>query len=155
MACAIIEKTLGFEPPSETTAPSFYPFILTSLWMRLALFFITCSLVFSALIFILYLIQVLSRLSTRDSSYCSFSAGACMSSTNHSLVIFLAPMLAFPSCSTRAPGIVRSRMLPKRVGDRRHLWFTPTVVLNNSSVLPFIWLTLTRSLFVELLNGTI
>ena len=72
VACAILERTSGLEPSSETTAPrylklvtvpTFCPFTFISLWMPLALFVI--SLVFSALISILYLVQVLSRLSTR------------------------------------------------------------------------------------------
>ena len=50
-------------------------------------------LVFLALIYILYLVQVLSRLSTRASTSCSSSARASMSSTNRKLVIFLPPML--------------------------------------------------------------
>ena len=66
MACMILEPMSGFEPLSQTTAPrylkivrvsSFCSFTLISLWMPLALFFI--SLVFSAFIPILYLVQVL------------------------------------------------------------------------------------------------
>ena len=106
VACAILGRTSGLEPSSETTAPrylklvtvpNFCPFTFTSLWMPLALFVI--SLVFSALISILYLVQVLSRLSTKASSSCSSSASASMSSANRRLVIFLPPMLTFPSCS--------------------------------------------------------
>ena len=72
VACAILERTSGLEPSSETTAPrylklvtvpNFCPFTFISLWMPLALFVI--SLVFSVLISILYHVQVLSRLSTR------------------------------------------------------------------------------------------
>ena len=57
MALAILERTSGFEPSYETTAPrylklvrvpSFCAFTLISLWMSLALFVI--SLVFSELI---------------------------------------------------------------------------------------------------------
>ena len=56
VACAILERTAGLEPSSETTAPrylklvavpNFCPFTFISLWMPLALFVI--SLVFSAL----------------------------------------------------------------------------------------------------------
>ena len=77
VACAILERTSGLEPSSETTAPrylklvtvpNFCPLTFISLWMSLVLFVI--SLVFSALISILYLVQVLSRLSTRASSSC-------------------------------------------------------------------------------------
>ena len=105
VACAILEKTSGLEPSSETTAPrylklvivpNFCPFIFISLWMPFTLFVI--SLVFSALISILYLVQVLSRLSTWASSSCISSARASMSLANRRLVIFLPPMLTFPSC---------------------------------------------------------
>ena len=149
MACAILEKTSGLEPSSETTAPrysklvtvpNFCPFTLISLWMPLALFVI--SLVYSALISILYLVQVLSRHSTRASSSCCSSARASMSSANRRLVIFLPPMLTFPSCSSRASDMIRSRKMLKRVGDRRHPCQTPTVVLNHSPMLPFIWTAL-------------
>ena len=60
VACAILERTPGLEPSSETTAsrylkpataPNFCPLTLIPLWMPLALFVI--SLVFSALISIL------------------------------------------------------------------------------------------------------
>ena len=149
VACSILERTSGLEPLSETTAPrylklvtvpSFCPFTFISLWMPLALFVI--SLVFSALISILYLVQVLSRLSTRASSSCSSSARASMSSANRRLVIFLPPTLTFPSCSSRASDMIRSRKMLKRVGDRRHPCLTPTVVLNHSPMLPFIWTAL-------------
>ena len=145
VACAIHERTSGFGPSSETiaprylklvTVPNFCPFTFISLWMPLVLFVI--SLVFSALISILYLVQVLSRLSTRASSSCSFSARASMSSANRRLVIFLPPMLTFPSCSSRASDMICSRKMLKEVGDRRHHCHTPTVVLNHSPMLPFI-----------------
>ena len=118
---------------------AFCPFTFISLWMPLALFVI--SLVFSALISILYLLQVLSRLSTRASSSYSSSARASMSSANRRLVMLLPPMLTFPSCSSRASDMIRSRKMLKRVGDRRHPCLTPTVVLNHSPVLPFIKLS--------------
>ena len=72
VACAILERTSGFEPSSETiaarylkivTVPSFCLLTLISVYMLLVLFVI--SLVFSALISVLYLVQVLLRLSTR------------------------------------------------------------------------------------------
>ena len=146
VACAILERTSGLEPSSETTArrylklvtvPNVCPFTSIYRWMPLALFAI--SLVFSALISILYLVQVLSRLSTRASSSCSSSARVSMSSANRRLVIFLPPMLTFPSCSFRASAMIRSRKMLKRVGDRRHPCLTPTIVLNHSPILPFIW----------------
>ena len=87
VACAILERTSGLEPSSETTAPrylklvtvpNFCPVTLISLWLSFALF--VTSLVFSALIYNLYLVHVLSRLSIRASSSCSSSARASMSS---------------------------------------------------------------------------
>ena len=81
VACAITERSS--EPLSKTTTPkylelitvlSFCPFTFISLWMPLALFVI--RLVFSALMSTLYLVQVLSRLSTRVPSSCSSSARA-------------------------------------------------------------------------------
>ena len=149
VACAILERTSGLEPSSETTAPRYFklvtvpnfcPFTFISLWMPLALFVI--SLVFSALISILYLVHVLSRLSTRAFSSCSSSARASMSSANRRLVIFLPPMLTFPSCSSRASDMIRSIKMLKRVGDRKHPCLTPPVVLNYSPMLPFIWAAL-------------
>ena len=83
VACAILERTSALEPSSETTAPRYlklvtvsnlFHFTFISLWMPLALFVI--SLVFSALISTLYLVQVLSRLSARASRSCSSSARA-------------------------------------------------------------------------------
>ena len=149
VACAILERISGLEPSSETTAPrylklgtvpNFCPFTFISLWMPLALFVI--SLVFSALISILYLVQVLSRLSTRASSSYSSSARAYMSSANRRLAIFLPPMLTYPSCSSGASDMIHSRKMLKRVGDRRHPCLTPTVVLNHSHLLPFMWTAL-------------
>ena len=145
VACATLQRTSGLEPLSELivprylklfTVPSFCPLTFISLWMPLALFVI--SLVLSALISNIYLVQVLSRLSTRAFSSCSFSARASMPSANRRLVIFLQPMLIFSSCSSRASDMIRSRKMLKRVGDRRHLCSTPIVVLNHSPMLPFI-----------------
>ena len=149
VACAILERTSGLKPSSETTTPrylklvpvpNFCPFTFISRRMPLALFVI--SLVFSALISILYLEQVLSRLSTRASSSCSSSARASVSSANRRLVIFQPPMLTFPSSSSTASDMIRSRKMLKRVGERRHPCLTPTVVLNHSPMLPFIWTAL-------------
>ena len=83
VACAIITRTSGCEPSSKTIAPrylklvtvaSFCPVTLITLWVLLALFVI--SLVFSARTssYILYFEGVISRLSTRASSFCSSSA---------------------------------------------------------------------------------
>ena len=141
-ACEILERISGFEPLPETTprymmlvtVPSCFPFTFISLWMPSALFVI--SLVFSALISILYPVQVLSRLSTRASSFCSSSAKASMSSANQ-LVVFLPPMLTVPSCSFSAHDLFYNKML-KRVGDRKQPCLSSTVVLNHSPMLPVI-----------------
>ena len=108
--------------------------------MPLALFVI--RFLYSALISILYRVQILSRLSTRASSSCSSSARASMSSANHRLVMVLLPMHTFPTCTSRASDMILSRKILKRVGERRHSCLTPTVVLNHSPVLPFIWTAL-------------
>ena len=100
VACAILERTSGFQSSSETIAPrylrlvtvqSFFPLTLISLWKPLALFVI--SFVFSAIISILYLVQVLLRLSTRASSSCSSSARASMSLAKCRLVMVLPSIL--------------------------------------------------------------
>ena len=75
------------------TVHMFCPFILISFRMSLALFVI--CMVFSALIFILNLVQILSRLSNRASRSCSSSARASMPSANRRLVIFLSPKQTF------------------------------------------------------------
>ena len=116
VACATLETISGLAPSSETTAqgylkrvtgPSFCHFTFISLFMPLALFVI--SLVFSlAPIFILYMAQVLSRLSTRASSSFSSSATVSMSSANRRLVIFLPPMLTFITCYFRVPEMICS-----------------------------------------------
>ena len=41
--------------------------------------------------------------------------------------------------------MIRLRKMLKRVGDRRHPCLTPTVVLNHSPMLPFIWTALVAS----------
>ena len=143
VAYAILERTSDSEPSSEATAPrylkfvtapNFCPFTVISLWTPLALFVI--SLVFSDLSSILYLVQALSRLSTRASSSCSSS------SVNRRLVIFLPPMLTFSLCSSKASDMIRSKKILRRVGGRSHPCLTPTVVLNHSPMRPFIWTAL-------------
>ena len=105
VGCAILEKTVGFEPLSETiatsylklvTVRSFCPLTLISLWKPLAQFVI--SLVFLALISILYLVHAWARLSTRAFRSSSSSASASMSSVNRRLGTFFPLMLTFPSC---------------------------------------------------------
>ena len=149
MACAIIERTSGLELSSVTTTPRylklvtvlcFCPFTFISLWMPSALF--VNSSVFSALIFILLLVQVLSRYSTKTSSSCLSSARASMSSANFRFVIFLPHMLTYSSCSSRASDLIRLRTMLTRMSDRRHLCLTPTVVLNHAHMPQFIWTAL-------------
>ena len=65
-----------------------------------------------------------------------------MLSAKYRLLIFLLPMLSCSSCSSRALDMIHLRKMLKRVGDRRHLYLTQTVVLNHSSMLPFIWTAL-------------
>ena len=65
-----------------------------------------------------------------------------MSPENRRLVTFLPLMLNFPSCSSRASDKTRSRNILKRVGERGHPCLTPTVALNHSPMLPFIWTAL-------------
>ena len=86
VVCAILTGTSGFESSSETTYPryfklsSFRTLTLISLWMSVVLFVISWT--FSALIFILYIVQVLPRHSTRASNSCFLSSRAPMSA-NH------------------------------------------------------------------------
>ena len=149
VACAILERTSGLEPSSETTAPRYlklgYSAQLLSFYLYLSLDAIgTVCHPFGLLCTDLHLIPCagLSRLSTRASSSCFSSSRASMSSANRRLVIFLPLMLTFPSCSSRASDMIRSRKMLKRVGDRRHHCLTPTVVLNHSPTPPFIWTAL-------------
>ena len=54
------------------------------------------------------------------------------------LVMVLPPMLTFPSCSFRAPEIILSRKLLKRVGEKKKLYRTPTIVLYCHSSEPHL-----------------
>ena len=144
----------GLEPSAETTSPRYLytqllPFHLYLSLDAMTLFVI--SLVFLALISILYLVQVLSILSTGASSSCSSATRTSVSSAYSKIIIFLVPMLTFPSYSSRASDMIHSRNMMKRVGDNRHLWLTPTVALNHSHAA--IHLDCTCTLVVELLNG--
>ena len=116
VTCAILQRDFDLEPSSEITAPrysklvtvpNFCHFTFISLWMPRVL--IVISLVFSALMSIIHLVQVLSRLSTRASSSCSSSARTSVPSANRRLVIYLRPMLLFSSCSHRASDMIRSK----------------------------------------------
>ena len=146
VAYLTLETAFGFEPSSEATAPSykylkhvtipsFCLFALISLWTPLVLFGI--SLVFSALIYILYLVQVLLSLSTTIGllvSSLSLLERLCHRQSGN----ISAPVLTFPSCSSRASDMILSRNMLKRAGDRRHPCLTPNVVLNHSPMLQFM-----------------
>ena len=105
VTCPILEKASGLRyhlrqlfrciwSLSQYIQP--LPFYLDLPVDALALFVI--CFVSSALISILHLVQILSRFSTRASNSYSSSAGASMSLANHRLVIFLPPILTFPTC---------------------------------------------------------
>ena len=51
-------------------------------------------------------------------------------------------MPTFPSYFSRASDMIHFIKTLKRMGDRRHPRLTPTVVLNHSPILPFIWTAL-------------
>ena len=140
---AILERISGFDPSLDVSAPrylkfytpsSLWPFILISLWQPFGLFVIT--FVLFGPISILYLVVVLSRRSSRTPASSSSSAFTPMSSANRKLVMSHPPMLTLPSWSSNASHMILSRKMLKRVGERRHLCRTPTVVLNHSPVLP-------------------
>ena len=159
VACAILERTSGLEPSSETTAPrylklvtvpNFCPFTFISLWMPLALFVI--SLVFSALISILYLVQVLSRLSTRASRSCSSSPRATMSSANRRLLNISAAYANLPIMFFQG---IRHDPFEKNVEEGG--WQKTSLPYSDCCSEPFsyaaIHLDCTCSLVIELLNG--
>ena len=107
VACSIPERTSGFETSSETTVPRYMELDTVPSFCLGAI-----SAVFhqfgrpSALISILYLVRLLSRLSP---SSCSSSARALMLSTNRRLVIFLPPMVAHKAaCHTRSKAFLKS-----------------------------------------------
>ena len=137
VACAILERTSGFELSFETMAPRslFQASTLISVWMPLALLLLVSSFQH---IFILYPVQVLSRPITKTSRSCSSSARASILLANRRLVMVLPPMLTFLSRSYRASDTILSRKMLKSVRERRHLCLTPTVVLHHSPVLPYI-----------------
>ena len=143
MACAILARTSGLEPSSETTAPRYLklvtvPFPPFYLYLFLDAIGVVCHQ-FGLLGTDTYLIPCAGFVETL---YCSSSARPSMSSANRRLVIFLPPMLTFQSCSFRASDMIRSRKMLKRVGYRRHPCLTPTVVLNHSPMLLFTWTAL-------------
>ena len=87
----------------------------------------------------LYLVQVLSKLSTRASSSCSPSARAPISSANRRLGNISAAYATLPIMVFQGIRHDPFEKILNRVGDRRYSCLTPTVVLNHSPMLPFIW----------------
>ena len=59
-----------------------------------------------------------------------------MSSAKRNVIISRPPMLTLPSWSSNASHMILSRKMLKKVGESRHPYRTPTVVLNQSPVLP-------------------
>ena len=107
---AILERISGFDPSLEMIAPRYLkfsissslgPFILISLWKPFGLFVIT-FVFFSGTISILYLVVVVSRLSTRTPASSSSSAFTTMQSAKRKLVISRPPILTLPSWSSNA-----------------------------------------------------
>ena len=132
----------GFDPLLEMIAPRYFkfstsstlwPFILISLWKRFGLFVMT--FVLSGPISVLYLVVVLSRQSTRTPASSFSSAFTTMPFAKRKLVISRPPMLTLPSWSSNASHMILSRKMLKWVDESRHSCWTPTVVLNHSSVL--------------------
>ena len=140
---AILERISGFDPSLEMIAPrylqfstssSLWPFILISLWKLLGLFVII--FVLSGPIPILYLMVVVSGRLNRTPVSSSSSAFTTVSSVMRKLVISPPPMLTLPSWSSNASHMILSRKTLKRVDESTHPYRTPTVVLNQSPVLP-------------------
>ena len=144
VACSILETTSGLEPSSETTAsmnlklvtfPSFCPFTLIALRMPFALFVINS--VFLALISILYLVQVLSRLSTRAPSSRPYYARASMSSAKPLIAKISAAYANFSVTFFQSVSLPFDKVL-YRANDRKYPYNIPTVVLSHFPMLPFI-----------------
>ena len=60
MTCSIIERTSGLEPSSETTVPRYLKLVTVFSFCPFFIGAVCNQLVFSALISILYLVQILS-----------------------------------------------------------------------------------------------
>ena len=129
MACTILKNISGLEQSSETTALrylklvtvlSFCPSTLISFLVLLAQFVV--RLVFAVQFSILYLLQVLSRLSTKV--FCS-----CSSQLDHLCQQQTADCLYFcrlcKLLSRVFSDMIRSRKMLKWMGLRRHPCLTP------------------------------
>ena len=142
-SCCCLEGISGLDPSLEKTDPrylefstasSLWPFILIPLWKPFGLFVVIFVLFGPN--FNLYLVVVVSRRSTRTPASSSSSAFTTMSSAKRKLVISRPPMLKLSSWSPNASHMILSRKMLKRVGESRYLCRTPTVILNQSLVLP-------------------
>ena len=109
-----------------STASSLWHFILISLWKPFGLFVI--SVVLSGPTSIVYLVVVVSRRSTRTLASSPPFAFTVMSSAKR--------MLTLPAWSSNVPYLILSREMLKGVGESRHLFRSPAVVLNQSPALP-------------------
>ena len=117
---AILDSISCFDPSSVTTEPkylklwtvsSFWPPILTSKLIPLMLLVI--SLVFSALISMPRVVDVVSRWLINLTSSSSFPARASMSSAKRKLVIVLPPMLTEPSWFSKASVMILEEDIKK------------------------------------------
>ena len=115
------------------TVSSFCLFTMISLLMPLVSLVI--NLLFSALISMLKAVEALLRCSTNFASSSS-PAKPSMSSGKQRLVIVLLPVLTVPLWSYKMSFMILSRNILKRVGESRHPCWTPTVVQNQSPMLP-------------------
>ena len=162
VVCAILERISGFDPSLDKISPrhlkfsiasSLWPFILICLWKPFGLFVFT--FVLSGLIFILYRVVVVSRRCTRTPASSTSSAFTTMSSAKRKLVISRPSMLTLPSWPFNTSRMILSRKMVNRVGESRHPCRTPTVVLNQSPVLPLnrtaLWALSYRSLVARLI----
>ena len=99
---------------------------------------IVINWIFSALICMLYAVEVSSRWFTNLTSSCSCPARPSMLSAKRKFVIVLPLILTVPSRSSSASAIIFSKKMLKRVGESRHPWRTWIVIWNHSPML-FSW----------------
>ena len=139
---AILDSTSGSDPSSDTIAPRYLKLrtvsslllsMVMSVLMALVLFAI--NWVFSALICMLYAVGAFSGWFTNLTSSCSCPARPSMLSAKCKFVIVLPPVLTVPSWFSSASAIILSKKMLKRVGESRHPWRTPIVVLDHSPML--------------------
>ena len=130
--CAILDSTSGLEPWSVTTAAGYLKLSTSSNLSRW--FWCQCwyhSRYWSSVWSSLHWFPCQSLASSS-----SFPARPSMSSAKRKLVIVLPPMLTVPWWSSSASVTILSRKILKGVGESRHPYLTPTVVLNQSPMPP-------------------